>query len=251
MRSRVLLTCVALACLLVPAAGVGAASPSKQVTFLKVRDCAVGDTAKQRSATFYGRMRAISRTSQMAMRFTLIDRAGDGPPTVIDHPALAQWRKSRPFVRSFGYAQEVAGLEKGGVYSVQVQFRWIDARGRVIRSAKRTSTACRQQGELPNLAITRVAARQGEALGTELYSVDLTNSGQGEARDVGVDLLIDGAGADSAHLDMVEPGETVTVRFTGPACRRALKMIADRLDALNETNEDDNVLRSRCPAVGS
>jgi hypothetical protein len=249
-RRRVLIVAAVIACSLAPAAGQAGAAPSKPLTLLKVRSCQVGDTAKERSATFYGRMRAIKGTHQMAMRFTLVDRAGDGPPEVIASPGLAQWRKSRAGVPAYGYAQGVAGLDKGGVYSVQVQFRWTDAHGRVIRSTKRTSSACRQQGELPNLAITRVAARAGDAAGTELYSVDLTNSGPGEARDVGVDLFIDGAGADSAHLDLVDPGETVTVRFTGPACKRTLKMVADRLDALNETNEDDNVLRSRCPAVG-
>jgi CARDB len=246
MRPRLLTACVAAACTFVPAASAHAAS----TTLLKVRTCQVGDTAKQRSAIFYARMHAVKGTNQMAMRFTLIDRAGDGPPTIVDSPALSQWRRSRVGVARFGYAQQVAGLEAGGVYAVQVQFRWTDARGKVLRSVKRTSRACRQQGELPNLAITRVAARPGESSGTELYSVDLTNSGQGDARFVGVDIFIDGARADAATVDLVKPGETVTVRFTGPACKRNLKMVADKADSVNETNEDDNVLRSRCPTLG-
>jgi hypothetical protein len=195
-------------------------------------------------------MRAVKGTDQMAMRFTLIDRAGDGPPQAVDSPALAQWRKSRHGVSRFGYAQSVAGLDAGGVYAVQVQFRWIDARGRVIRTVKRTSDTCRQEGELPDLSITRLAARPGESSGTELYSVDVTNSGQGEARSVTVDLFVDGAGADAATLDLVKPGETVTVRFTGPVCKRAVRALADKGDTLSETNEDDNILRSGCPATG-
>jgi hypothetical protein len=248
MHSRLSIACVAAACSLTAAVPARAASAN---TTLTVRSCAVGDTAKQRSATFYARMRAVKGTTQMAMRFTLLDSAGAGPPTVIDSPALAQWRKSRPGVLTFGYAQSVAGLEKGGVYAVQVQFRWTNARGQVLRSVKRTSDVCREQGELPNLGITRVAARNGDASGTEIYSVDVTNSGQGEARSVDVDLFVDGAGADSYRIDLVKPGETVTVRFTGPACQRALRMVADPLDAISETNEDDNVLRTRCPAVGA
>jgi hypothetical protein len=253
MRPRVLLIAIlALAACLVPAASAKkAGSLSKSPTFLTVRTCQVGSSAKERLATYYARMRRVKGTRQMAMRFTLIDRAGDGPPEAIDHPALAQWRRSRPGVKRFGYAQSVAGLEKGGVYSVVVQFRWTNARGQVIRSAKRTSSACRQQGELPNLAITRVAARAGDSPGTELYSVDLTNSGQGEARDVPVDLFIDGAAADQQTLALVKAGETLTVRFTGPTCRRSVRAVADRDDTLNETNEDDDVLRARCPAVGA
>jgi hypothetical protein len=248
MRKRLLIACAAIACSLVPAAAP--AHAAKSSTLLRVRACDVGDTAKQRRATFYARMHAVKGTNQMAMRFTLIDRAGDGQPTVIDNPALAQWRRSRPGVSRFGYAQSVAGLEVGGAYAVQVQFRWTNQRGQVIRSVKRTSSVCRQQGELPNLAITRVAARAGESAGTELYSVDLTNSGRGEARSVTVDLFVDGAAADSYPVDSVKPGETVTVRFTGPACKRNLRVFADKLDTLNETNEDDNVLRTRCPVVG-
>src|SRR3954451_22782515 len=249
MRPRLFIACALLLCLLLPAGADARAA--KPTTLLKVRSCQVGSTAKQRSATFYARMHAVKGTDQMAMRFTLIDRAGDGPPDVIDSPALAQWRKSRHGVSRFGYAQAVAGLDSGGVYAMQVQFRWLDSRGRVIRSVKRTSDSCRQEGELPNLSITRIAARPGESSGTELYSVDVKNSGEGDARFVPVDIFIDGAGADAATVDLVKAGDTVTVRFTGPVCKRAVRVIADKRHTVSETNEDDNVLRSTCPVVGS
>lgn len=246
MRPRLLIAFLAAACTLVPAASAQAKSP----TLLKVRSCEVGSTAKSRQATFYARMQAIKGSNQLSMRFTLLDRAGDGPPAVVDSPALAQWRKALPGKKTFGYAQSIAGLAVGGVYAVQVQFRWADARGRVIHSVKRTSGSCRQEGDLPNLAITRVAARAGDSFGTELYSVDLTNTSGTDARQVGVDIFIDGAGIDTHPIDLVKAGETVTVRFTGPVCKRGVKAVADPLDALNETNEDDNILRSRCPVVG-
>jgi hypothetical protein len=246
MRARLFIALLAAACTLVPAASASAKSP----TLLKVRSCQVGSTAKARQATFYGRMQAVKGSNQMSMRFTLLDRAGGGPPTVVDNPALAQWRKAIPGKAAFGYAQTVAGLNIGGEYAVQVQFRWADARGRVIRSVKRTSGNCRQEGNLPNLAITRVAARAGDSYGTELYSVDVTNSSQTDARQVGVDMFVDGAGTDTHSVDVVKAGETITVRFTSPVCKRTIKAVADPLDTLNETNEDDNVLRSRCPVVG-
>jgi hypothetical protein len=186
----------------------------------------------------------------MAMRFTLLDRAGDGPATVVDSPALAQWRKSNKGVRRFGYAQEVAGLAKGGAYAVQVQFRWTNARGQVIRAVKRTSGTCRQEGQLANLSITGVSAQAGETSGTEFYFVDITNSGRGAARSPGVDLFVDSAAADSQTVDLLKAGETRTVRFTGPVCKKNIMMVADRDDALNETNEDDNSLRARCPVLG-
>src|SRR5206468_10696593 len=131
------------------------ASAHPATTQLRVRTCEAGDTPKHRAATFYARMYSIKGTATMAMRFTLINKAGDGPPTVVDNPSLSQWRKSHAKVR-FGYAQSVEGLEPGGVYAMQVQFRWLDSRGKVLRSIKRTSSSCRQQGSLPNLSVTRV-----------------------------------------------------------------------------------------------
>ena len=245
MRPRFFLVVAAAACaLLAPAASAHAAS-----TQLRVRSCEAGDTPKHRAATFYARMYALKGADSMAMRFTLINRAGDGPPTVVDNPSLSQWRKSHAGVARFGYAQSVEGLERGGVYAVQVQFRWLDAHGKVVRSVKRTSSSCRQQGELPNLSVTRVSARAGEASGAEIYSVDVTNSGQGNAQKVGVNLFVDGAAADSYRLDQVKAGETVTVHFTAPSCKQSLRAIVDRANKINETNEDDNVLRSRCPAI--
>jgi hypothetical protein len=246
MRSRQLIACAALACTLVPTASAHA---SRAPTFLKVRACEVGDTPKARHATFYARMRAVRGTSQMAMRFTLINRAGEGPPTVIDSPALTRWRRSNPGVARFGYAQSVAGLESGGVYAVQVHFRWIDQHGQVIRAVRRASDSCRQQGELPNLAVTRVAGRAGESYGTALYSVDVKNTGRGEAHFVGVDLFVDGVSADAQRVDLIKPGETVTVHFTGPTCTRKIRGVADGAGTLSETNEDDNALRTRCPAA--
>ena len=95
-----------------------------------------------------------------------------------------------------------------------------------------------------------MSARAGEASGTEIYAVDVTNSGQGNAQKVNVNLFVDGAAADSYRLDQVKAGETVTVHFTGPSCKQALRMVVDRGNKIKETNEDDNVLRSRCPAIG-
>jgi hypothetical protein len=251
MRPRLFIAALAVLSVSAATAAATATHAARATTLLKVRDCQVGDSPKQRTATFYARMTATKDTSQMAMRFTLIDRAGDGPPTVVDSPALAQWRKSNKGVKRFGYAQSVAGLEQGGAYAVLVQFRWTNAHGQVIRAVKRTSGTCRQNGELPNLSITGVAAQAGETSGTEIYNVDLTNSGRGPARFAGVDLFIDGAADDGQTVDLVKAGETRTVRFTGPVCKKNLQMVADRADKINETNEDDNTLRARCPVPGA
>src|SRR3954454_16503720 len=132
----------AAALVLVPATAAQAA-PS---TLLKVRSCQVGDTAKQRQATFYSRMRAVPGTSRMMMRFGLVDHSAGGT-TPVAAPQLAQWRRSRAGVRTFGYAQTVTGLAVGGSYAATVDYRWLDAGGKTIKSARHTSTDCRQDGK--------------------------------------------------------------------------------------------------------
>ena len=230
---------------LVPAAAAQAAAPN---TMLKVRSCQVGDTSKQRQATFYGRMHSVPGSNRMMMRFTLVDHSAGGS-TLVSVPQLAQWRRSRIGVKTFGYSQTVTGLKTGGSYAAMVEYRWIDATGKTVKALRRTSADCRQDGKLPNLAIARVAARQGDASGTLLYSIDVTNRGAAEARSVLVDLFVDDGAADGTRVDSVKPGETVTVRVSGPACSQHLKAVVDRLDTIHETTDDDNVLRSRCPVV--
>src|SRR3954464_6596042 len=180
MRFRLIIAVAAVAVLPMASAAVAEAAP---LTVLKVRSCQVGDSAKQRQATFYARMRAVPGTSRMMMRFALVDR-GAGGTSPVPAPQLAKWRRSRPGVNTFGYAQTVTGLRTGGAYSATVEYRWLDAAGKTIKTAHRTSADCRQDGELPNLTIPRVASRPGGAAGTLLYSVDVTNRGTAEARAV-------------------------------------------------------------------
>ena len=245
-RQLIALAPAATAALLVTPATAAVAAPA---TSVKVRSCQVGAAAKQRHATFYARMRAVSGSNRLMMRFTMVDRGADGT-SLVAAPQLARWRRSRPGVKTFGYAQTVTGLQTGGAYAAIVDYRWVGANGRTIKTARRTSGECRQDGKLPNLAVTRVASRLGDVPGTLVYSVDVTNRGAAEAHAVMVDLFVDDAGADAARVDSIKPGATVTVRVSGPVCGDRLKAVVDRVDAIHETTEDDNVLRSRCPSAG-
>jgi CARDB len=193
-------------------------------------------------------MHAVPGTNRMQMRFTLIDRSADGA-TLVPTPKLARWRKSHLGVKTFGYAQTITGLQKGGAYAAAVEYRWRDARGHTIKSVRLTSKDCRQEGELPNLAVTGITARAGDAAGTLDYTVFVTNRGLADAKKLAVDLFVDGAAVNSAAVDLIESGETVQVKFSGPACRQRLRAVVDRKDTVRETTEDDNVRHGRCPVV--
>lgn len=245
MRPRFCVSIAVLVCaLLVPAAGAQAAK-----TQLSLRACHTGDAPTDRTATFYARMYAVKHTKRMAMRFTLINRAA-GRASLVSSPGLAQWRRSRPGVKRFGYAQSVEGLEQGGVYAMRVTFRWIGRAGEVIRTVRRSSSSCRQQGPLPNLSVTQISARAGQASGTAVYDVDVTNSGQGSAQNVRLNLFVDGIAADADRIDSLAAGQTVTVHFTAPSCKHWLRAVVDPANKIAETNEDDNTFRVRCPPIG-
>ena len=213
----------------------------------KVVECK-SDSASARSATFLGRMRSISGTDHMAMRFTLLERFGDEKLHPVDFPELRAWRFSKPGVRDFRFKQTVTALQGGGEYRTRVEYRWLDADGNLQRKAVRTSRACRQPGELANLKPGAPSASAGPE-GTSVYVVPVLNDGKAVAQDVAVELYVDGAATNVGHIESVAPGETREVSFTGPACKRGLRAVVDPSDSVKERLEADNVLVSPCPAV--
>ena len=243
MRVRLLVPLLASAALLAPAAGASASAPAA----VKVRSCRSGETAKHRRAAFHARMRAVPGTARMKMRFTLIDRSGSRAASPLSVAPLERWRKSRRGVTRFGYTQRITGLRPGAAYAVTVDFRWLDAGGHTIHRLRRTSADCREDGALPNLRVTGVSAEPGDAAGTELYLVEVTNSGTGEADGVQLDLFVDSAATDAAEIDVIDPGETVTKKISGPACSLEIRAVVDRLDEIPESDEADNTFRSGCP----
>jgi hypothetical protein len=227
----------------------GQAQAAFKMPSSKVLECRSGDDAAARSATFQGRMRAIPGTDRMLMRFTLMDRFGDEKklqPVAV--PELKAWRSAKPGIKDFRYKQTVTALQGGGEYRAAVDFRWLDVDGNLLRKARRVSGACRQQGELANLKVGVPSAAAGPE-GTAVYVVPVVNDGKAIARDVAVELFVDGAAANVGHIDSVAPGETREVRFTGPSCKRSLRMVVDPPDTIKEQIESDNVTTTRCPAL--
>jgi hypothetical protein len=214
----------------------------------KVLECRTSDASESRSAVFTGRMKTIPGTDRMLMRFTLRERFGDEKLHSLTVPELRAWRSSKPGVRDFRYKQTVTGLQGGGEYRVTIDFRWLDADGNLLRKARRQSGACRQPGELANLLPGVPSALPGAA-GTAVYVVPVANNGKVIARDVAVELFVDGATPNLGRIDSIAPGETREVRFTGPACKRNLRMVVDPSDSVKERLESDNVTVVRCPTL--
>jgi hypothetical protein len=213
---------------------------------VKLLGCDVSSIPTQSVASFEARMREVAGTARMSMRFTLLERFGTTGFEPVRVPDLATWRTSKPGVEVFSYTQRVRALERGGDYRMRVGFRWQDARGRTIRSARRSSPLCGRPGPLPQLQIADVRVRPGASAGTAEYAVDVSNLGDLEAEDVPVLLVVDGAALDVREIDLLEAGETATVRFSGPPCAGRLRAEVDPEEEIHESNEDDNRRVARC-----
>lgn len=219
-------------------------APASAGPVAKVVACDV--TSANRAATFYARMDTIAGASKMQIRFLLQERLGrDDTWTKVDVPALRQWHTSQAGVKRFGWKQTVDALRIGGAYKARVQYRWLSAAGTVVDSDARDTPVCR--GPLPNIIVGDLSGKAGPSADTEIYRVTIENSGKVDADEVDVSLSVDRAVLDTITVSHLAAGETRTVSFTGPTCRRAVRVKADPGNSIGETIEDDNSQLFACP----
>jgi hypothetical protein len=247
-----------LIALSVPAAVLGCwvagafASPRAHLRISQARvvvaDCHPADDVAQRYASFSGQMRRVAGAQQMDMRFTLLERLGGRfahfkPVSLQD---LKPWRRSKAGARMFIYTQRVTALRDGGSYRMRVQFRWYDAQGSLLRSTTVSSRSCRQPAPLPNLTISSITSAPPQLASDRIYSVTVSNNGMGDARDVPVELQVDGTTAGRATLDLLPGQESSVVQIEGPRCGFSLRAMADPDRRIAETDETDNALVAPC-----
>lgn len=222
-----------------------ATAAAKRLASARVAECVRSD-ALGRSALFSGRMRKVKGTDRMWMRFSLQSRVGAGKYHKVDAPALNHWHKSRHGVRRFTYRQRVKALQEGAVYRVVVRYRWYDAAGRRLRSARRRSRGCDQRPDLPNLRPIGVAAQK---LGPDnfQYTLRVANYGKASASQVPVQLSIDSKPPSPLTVPTIAAGTVVGVRFTGPRCKTQLQAKVDASHTIEESRESDNSRGWSCP----
>jgi hypothetical protein len=221
-----------------PAAALQAAPAT-----VRLADCSVEES----SAAFYGRMRPVPGTERMSMRFTLLERHADGYEA-LHAPGLSRWHRSKPGVAAFGYRQTVRGLQPGGVYRARVSFRWYSADGDLLERTRRTSRACRQYEEVPNLISAVVGAEPGEVPGVVRYLMRISNTGAAPAENVAARLSVDGGAVDTVTIASLEPGASRDVAVVGPACTSSVSSMADPDGVIVESSEDDNAHTVDCQA---
>ena len=94
------------------------------------------------SVAYAARMKSVPGTARMSLRIRLFEKIGSGKFEPVPAEGLGIWRKSHPAASVFRYEQHVRGLHKGAIYRVTVRYRWLDADGQPILTARRQSPRC-------------------------------------------------------------------------------------------------------------
>lgn len=201
----------------------------------------------ERVGTFDGRMDAVPEAERMAMSFTLqVRQRGWRHWHRVRLPGFRDWHTSDPGRERYVYTKRVEALVGPARYRVDVRFRWLDADGAIVRSARDTSRSCRMPDRRPDLSVAAVTVRPGRTH----YAVTVRNAGRSAAAASWVQLdLGDGGPPLTVSVAELPPHEAQTVVLAGRACApgATLTATADATDAVDERDEADNALVTVCP----
>jgi len=154
---------LALACLQAPGALARTTGPVAQAELVSASatlgQCVTSVLQSERSATFSGEMTAISQSARMSMRIDVQERLpGAARFHTVSAPGLGVWRVSGAGVKTYRYVKQVTNLSAPGFYRALVDFRWLTARGRLIRHVERHTAVCGQPLAPPAAAPSAAAA---------------------------------------------------------------------------------------------
>jgi hypothetical protein len=222
------------------------ATASESTARVALLSCGTGLDAGDRTAVYEGRMRRVSGTRRMQMRFALQWRQpGAKRWSAIKAPGLGTWVSSNTGVKSYTFTKRIENLAAPASYRVVVRFRWLDARGHTIVSDQIVSKPCRQPDLRPNLVPKRVYSERIGDPARRRYVVVVRNEGETAAGafDVGFGTLT------PAHVVDLGPGVSTLVSFEAPRCDAPANLTAtvDPGALIDEADEDDNTLSVPCP----
>jgi hypothetical protein len=110
-----------------------------------LEQCVTAGAQAGRSATFSGEMTAIAGNVRMSMRIDVEERRpAEAQYHAVSAPGLGVWRASEPKVKVYKYLKEVTNLSSPASYRALVRFRWLGAKGRLLRRAERLTARCAQ-----------------------------------------------------------------------------------------------------------
>jgi hypothetical protein len=97
---------------------------------------------RDRAAEFEARMGQVDDAAKLKMRFTLQARKpGKKAYRRVAAPGFSGWTTVDPGTSRYVFTRRVEGLVGPARYRAMVRFKWIDARGKTILSARKFSKA--------------------------------------------------------------------------------------------------------------
>jgi CARDB len=232
--------------------GVLAAPAHAATSGVRLTSCQSALDPTEREASFEGRMKVKHRARRMQMRFTLQTRSADEPRWhKLPAAGFGKWLTSNPGIGRYVYTKRVIELEAPASYRTIVKFRWLDADGDRVASAKSTSPVCHQSDFRPNLRPLGVQAKPGADSSHARYIVPVANRGRTAAGAFDVVVSVDGTTLTPAQTPGLLAGEKALAEIQGPPCRpgQILTVDVDPTGAVDERNEGDNQLSVPCPGA--
>jgi hypothetical protein len=227
-----------------------AAAQASAPASVKLTACVPALAGVDRAATFEARVSSSRGSARMQVRFTLQVRTNGAAWRRVAAPGLDQWISSDPGVRRYSYAKTVTNLVAPASYRTVVRFRWLAASGRSVRHTRVTSASCRQPDMRPDLTAPRIDVQRGADAKTRSYVVAVRNGGRAAAGAFDVRLQIGDVLLAPLTVTDLGVGERRMVTFTAPRCTPGAPLVAtvDTGAAVDERDENDNVLAAACPA---
>ncbi len=147
-------------------AGQSDAPGTKANVSATLEQCATALAQTERSATFAGEMTVIPGTARMEIRIDIEERIpGEAQYRTVSAPGLGVWRGSAPGVKTYTHIQQVTNLSAPASYRAAVRFRWLNAKGRVIRAEELRTPRCEQPPEPPTSATPGTSGVSGTSGG--------------------------------------------------------------------------------------
>jgi hypothetical protein len=230
---------------------LAAAAPAHAASSgVRLLDCESALDPAARAATFEARMRTMRGAARMQLRFTLQTRQRRSQRwRSLPASGFGKWLTSDAGVGRYVYTKRVVELLAPAHYRTTVRFRWLDADGERIDSARATSPSCRQLDYRPNLRPLGVEARAGADAEHARYLVPVVNRGRTLAGPFDVVVSVDETTLTPAQAPELAPGEQALVEVQGPPCApgQMLTVDVDPTGAVDERAEGDNQLSVPCP----
>jgi hypothetical protein len=241
-----------------------AVAPARERAVTPARDslraiaCHQAVNPLQREVSVQATMRPLTATRGLEIRFGLSVATPGRAVTPVVASGLGQWLT--PSDPTLGRRPgDIWKLSKAvydvgaGSYQYAVSFRWVGAKGKVLRTATLDSSRCTIKELRPDLVVRAVKVRAIAHRPTrDRYLAVIGNRGHSASGPFSVqfDPGVPGVSSQTKPAHSLGPGARVTVRFTGPACDAAdpPDVVADPSGAVDDSQRSDNALTVACPA---